>query len=155
MIHKLPSPKTTKKAKRIGRGMGSGVGGHTVGRGTKGQRSRSGYSLPRPGFEGGQMPLSRRIPKLRGTPRGSSRDGSYFRSKQNKSVVQLSALDKSGLKTVTPESILEAKLVKVSNADPEFKVLYDGEIKAKLTVQGVAVSKKAKQAIEKAGGKVE
>jgi large subunit ribosomal protein L15 len=84
--------RSTKNSKRKGRGYGSGKGGHTVGRGQKGQTSRSGYKKPRPGFEGGQMPLSRRIPKLRGFTRG------YFKSKDSKIVINLLTLSKIDFK---------------------------------------------------------
>ncbi len=68
-----PKIKNVKPKRLIGRGIGSKKGGHTATRGQKGQKSRSGYTRPRPGFEGGQMPLSRRIPKLRGFKRADSK----------------------------------------------------------------------------------
>lgn len=81
MLNNLP--KTTANSKRRGRGYGSGKGGHTVGRGQKGQKSRSGYKKPRPGFEGGQMPLSRRLPKFKGFRRA------YFQKKDASVAVNL------------------------------------------------------------------
>lgn len=78
--------KTTKNSKRKGRGYGSNKGGHTATRGQKGQKSRSGYSRPRPGFEGGQMPLSRRLPKFRGYRRG------YFQSKDDSIAINITVL---------------------------------------------------------------
>jgi large subunit ribosomal protein L15 len=80
MLNTLEKLKTKSK-KRVGRGYGSMKGGHTAGRGQKGQKSRSGYTQPRPGFEGGQMPLSRRLPKFRGFTRG------YFQSKSTNHAI--------------------------------------------------------------------
>jgi large subunit ribosomal protein L15 len=152
MIQNLPSPKTTKKAKRVGRGQGSGVGNHTTGRGNKGQKSRSGYTQPRPGFEGGQMPLSRRIPKLRGLNSGRSRK--FFTAKQNKYAVTLSQLEQIQAEVITPVAIVEAKIFKITGANPEFKILFDREIGKKVSVENVPMSAKAKASIEKAGGTV-
>jgi|GEM_PF-2548428 len=74
MLHTLVKAKNIPTSKRVGRGYGSGKGSHTVGRGQKGAGSRSGHKLPRPGFEGGQMPLSRRIPKKKGFTRAYLKD---------------------------------------------------------------------------------
>jgi large subunit ribosomal protein L15 len=86
MLDKLK--KTTANSKRKGRGYGSKKGGHTSTKGQKGQKSRSGYSAPRPGFEGGQMPLSRRLPKFRGFRRG------YFQSKDDSVTVNIVTLSR-------------------------------------------------------------
>lgn len=153
MINNLPSPKQNKKMVRKGRGYGSGKGGHTVGRGTKGQKSRSGYSSARPGFEGGQMPLSRRIPKLRGETKGRSRE--YFRSQVKKFQLQLSqvAAAVKGDK-VDAVSLLEAGLIQPVSKKISVKILFDKDIDKKLIVEGISVSATAKAAIEKAGGEV-
>lgn len=154
MIHNLPSPKTTKKSKQVGRGIGSGVGGHTTGRGTKGQTSRSGYTKPRPGFEGGQNPISKRLPTLRGI---STQDKSMrFQTSKIKNVpLQLSLLAEmfdDGAK-VNLETLQEKKLFKpLSHKKLNVKVLFDSEITKKLNFEGVMASKKAIEAIEKAGG---
>ncbi len=134
----------TKKAKRLGRGYGSGVGGHTVGRGTKGQKSRSGHkSLV--AFEGGNVPFFRRIHKLKGFK---------SRSKINTQVMNVETISekfKSG-ETVTLEKLKERGFVK-KNAQ-EVKVLGKGEITKKITVEGLRISPSAKEKIEKAGGSV-
>lgn len=156
MIVNLPSPKTTSKKTAIGRGIGTGHGGHTATRGTKGQKSRSGYTIPRPGFEGGQLPLSRRIPKFKGQPKNSSRDGSYFRAKQNQYVIKTSQLNQwaSDHKEINPDTITNNKLIKVTGATPKFKLLFDVAVDNKVKVSGIATSNKAKSAVEKAGGEI-
>jgi large subunit ribosomal protein L15 len=155
MIQNLPSPKTKNKGTRVGRGRGTGKGGHTTGRGMKGQKSRSGYSKPTPDFEGGQNPLSKRLPKLRGEGKNSLKG--YFQSRQKKVAVQLSELAQTAKAsdTITLEYLMENGFVThVSHKKPIVKILFDKDIDKKLTVEGVAVSAKAKKAIEKAGGKV-
>ncbi|MFW5702480.1 MAG: uL15 family ribosomal protein, partial [Candidatus Dojkabacteria bacterium] len=92
-----------------GRGYGSGKGGHTVGRGQKGQKSRSGYKKPRPGFEGGQMPLSRRIPKLKGFRRG------LLQKKEDKQTISLVEL----VRYTTDEN----KLVKLLERAEDIKIV--------------------------------
>ncbi len=148
MLNNLRSPKTKQKSKRIGRGIGSGVGGHTVGRGQKGQKSRSGYNIPRPGFEGGQMPLSRRLPKLRGFERG------YFKSKENNTVLNLDDLDKLNIDKVNIKSLIDAGILNSKLKNMNVKILSDGQITRKIEVEGIALSAKAKEKIEKAGGKI-
>lgn len=148
----LPSPKTTKKSKRVGRGHGSGVGGHTTGRGTKGQKSRAGAKLPRKGFEGGQMPLARRIPKLRGVTSGRSRG--YFLAKQNIYEVKLSQVEQIEAAEINPVSIAESRIVKVTGHNAKFKILFDKPISKKIVVKGVSLSASAKAEIEKNGGSV-
>lgn len=148
MIHNYIQ-KTTKNKKRIGRGYGSGKGGHTVGRGSKGAKSRSGYKLPRPGFEGGQMPLSRRLPKMKGFSR------KYFQNKNNIVLVKLEQLNvfKDG-DTVDFESLAKAGIVKPGKKSQTVKILANGELTKKVTVSGIALSENAVAKINKAGGKV-
>src|SRR5215472_9803593 len=140
-LHDLkPAPGSRKKRQRVGRGTGSGRG-KTSGRGQKGQNARSeGFRL---GFEGGQMPLSQRIPKLPG-----------FKNPFKKlySVVNLSKLSRfaDGAK-VDAEALLHAGLVR---GDREIKILGTGRLKRKLTVEAHAFSNSAREAIEKAGGTV-
>ena len=126
---------------RRGRGHGSG-NGKTAGKGHKGQKARSG--APRPGFEGGQMPLFRRIPK-----RG-------FKCRNTKVIVSINISDLNRFEdgaTVTVESLKEAGLVK--NSRDGIKVLGNGELTKKLTVQVNAASKAAVEKVEAAGGKIE
>ncbi|HEY1263232.1 MAG TPA: 50S ribosomal protein L15 [Terriglobales bacterium] len=132
--------KASEKPKRVGRGMGSGMG-KTSTRGHKGQHSRSGSSLMR-GFEGGQMPLHRRVPK-----RGFT---NIFRKEY--SIVSLERLASLGETTITPDSLRKAGVIKGSLP---IKVLGDGELKTALTVQAHKFSKSAQEKITKAGGKAE
>lgn len=131
-----------KRSKRIGQGMGSGHG-KTATRGSKGQRSRSGMRM-RPGFEGGQMPLHRRLPK-----RGFT---NIFR--KHYAVVNLKDLEefKPGEK-ITPEVLVERGLVK--RLGEGLKVLGGGELKSPLQVSAHIFSKSAREKIQKAGGKAE
>ena len=140
-LHDLkPAPGSTKSRKRVGRGPGSG-NGKTAGRGHKGQRSRSGYSQ-RIGFEGGQMPLIRRVPK-----RGFT---NIFR--QEFAVINVRDLaDLEG--EVTPEVLVSHGLVRKGMP---VKVLgSDGELSTKLTVKAHKFSQSARQKIEAAGGSCE
>jgi large subunit ribosomal protein L15 len=132
--------KASENKKRVGRGMGSGMG-KTSTRGHKGQRSRSGSRMMR-GFEGGQMPLHRRVPK-----RGFT---NIFRKEYD--IVNLEKLAALGEKTITPEVLLAARLVQGKN---QIKVLGDGELKSALTIQAHKFSKSAQEKITKAGGKFE
>jgi large subunit ribosomal protein L15 len=132
--------KASEKRKRVGRGMGSGMG-KTSTRGHKGQRSRSGSRMMR-GFEGGQMPLHRRMPK-----RGFT---NIFRKEYN--VVNLDRLAALGETTITPESLLKAGVV--STRKP-VKILGDGELTSAITVHAHKFSKSAQEKITKAGGKFE
>ncbi len=131
--------KANSNKKRVGRGMGSGIG-KTSGRGHKGQRSRSGSRMMR-GFEGGQMPLHRRLPK-----RGFT---NIFRTEY--SVVNVGDLAALGEKTINPEVLVKAGLCSKNDL---IKVLGDGELKSALTVQAHKFSKSAEEKITKAGGKV-
>ncbi len=143
-LHELSPAEGSKKAvKRIGRGAGSGQG-KTAGKGHKGAKARSGYSR-RPGFEGGQMPLQRRVPK-----RGFN---NIFRTEY--AVVNLAALEdrfEAGA-TVDVESLKACGLIK-KELDG-VKILGKGEITKALTVKVAAVSESAKAKIEAAGGTVE
>lgn len=140
---KAPAGSTHKK-KRVGRGTGSGLG-KTAGRGDKGQKSRSGYTQKR-GFEGGQMPLHRRLPK-----RGFT---NIF--KREWAEVNLSDLEKlfEAGATVTPEALVENGLVRKSRAKAVV-ILGQGELKKNLNVTAHRFSAAARQKIEAAGGKVE
>ena len=138
-----PAPGSKKKRKRVGRGDGSGHGTYS-GRGCKGQKSRAGYRMKR-GFEGGQLPLVKRLPKKRGFV-------NIFRTEY--SVVNTNKLNmfESGSE-VTPERLLAAGLVK-SLRHP-VKVLGEGNINHPLVVKAHRFSTAAKAKIEAAGGKVE
>ena len=132
--------KATEKRKRVGRGMGSGMG-KTSTRGHKGQRSRSGSRMIR-GFEGGQMPLHRRMPK-----RGFT---NIFRKEY--SIVSVERLAGLGETTITPEVLRKLGVVKTKLP---VKILGDGELTTALTVRAHKFSKSAQEKITKAGGKVE
>ncbi|MBK1831818.1 50S ribosomal protein L15 [Verrucomicrobiaceae bacterium R5-34] len=143
-LHNLkPRPGAKHRVKRLGCGESSGLG-KTSGRGHKGQKSRSGGGV-RPGFEGGQMPLHRRLPK---------RGFNNTRFQDKIAVVNVGSLDdrfEDGA-TVTMESLKEARLVKGTYVT--VKVLGEGDLSKKLTVEGCKVSSSAKEKIEKAGGSV-
>ena len=138
-----PAEGATKTRKRLGRGIGSGTG-KTSGKGHKGQNARSGGGV-RPGFEGGQLPLFRRLPK-----RGFS--NALFKTEY--AVINLSDLNKFEDGTeITPELLKDMGLVK-KQLDG-IKVLGNGELTKKLTVKASMFSKTAKEKIEKNGGKAE
>lgn len=136
-----PAPGAKTDKKRRGRGIGSGLG-KTGGRGHKGQKSRSGGTV-RPGFEGGQMPLQRRLPKF----------GFTSRKAMKTAEVTLSELAKLAGETATVDTLKEAGLIKKNILF--VKVIKSGEINRAITVQGVKVTKGARELIEAAGGKVE
>ncbi|MCD9625490.1 50S ribosomal protein L15 [Rhabdothermincola salaria] len=139
-IHDLkPAEGSNRARKRVGRGIG-GKGGKTAGRGTKGQRARG--SVPA-GFEGGQMPLHMRVPKLRGF-------NNPFRVEYQ--ALNLDVIDESGLDVVDPEALLAKSLVGKGSL---VKVLGRGEITRAVTVKAHAFSKSAEAAIRAAGGTVE
>jgi len=132
---------STKNNKRVGRGEGSGTG-CTAGRGHKGQKSRSGAKR-RAWFEGGQMPIQRRLPKF----------GFHQHGKEIFQVVNVRDLEKVAKESeVTPEVLQKAGLVKKANAT--IKVLGDGEIDKKVNLKVHAISRTAKEKIEKQGGTV-
>lgn len=143
-LHELaPNPGAKQERKRLGRGLGSGLG-KTSGKGHKGQNARAGGGT-RPGFEGGQMPLMRRLPK-----RGFSNEP----FKVTYEVVNLAALERFEAGTVvTPELLEETRICK--DATRGVKLLGTGDITKALTVRVHAASETAKQKIEAAGGKVE
>lgn len=139
-----PAQGATTAKKRLGRGIGSGLG-KTSGKGHKGQWARSGGGV-RPGFEGGQMPLIRRIPK-----RGFN---NHFRKVY--SIVNLSVLDSFEAGTVVDIALLNEKgLIKMVKDSAGLKVLGNGAINKAITVRANKFSGSAKEAIEKAGGKAE
>jgi large subunit ribosomal protein L15 len=138
-----PAPGSKKARKRVGRGPGSGTG-KTCGRGEKGQKSRRGYSR-RWGFEGGQMPLVRRVPKRGFT--NIFREGFV-----GVNVRWLDVFEADGL--VSPESLVEHGVIHASEAD-RVKILGVGEIDKPLKVQVHAISAGARKKIEAAGGQVE
>jgi len=136
-----PAPGSKPAAKRLGRGIGSGLG-KTGGRGHKGQKSRSGGSV-KPGFEGGQMPIQRRLPKFGFKSRVSFVTGQ----------VTLSEIAKVEGDVVSLESLKAAGLIKKEMQN--VKVFLSGEINRAVTVSGLKVTKGALEAINAAGGKVE
>lgn len=136
-----PAPGSRTAKKRVGRGIGSGLG-KTGGRGHKGLKSRSGGSV-KPGFEGGQMPLQRRLPKV------------GFKSVIGRSTaeVRLSELAKVEGDVVDMEALWNANVLPRSMT--RAKIMLSGEVTRAVTVKGIRVTKGAKSAIEAAGGKVE
>ncbi len=143
-LHELsPAAGSKKDVKRIGRGHGSGWG-KTAGKGHKGQKARAGHGM-RPGFEGGQMPLQRRIPK-RGFNNIFAKDivavnlGTLDKKFENGATVDIDALVKAGI---------------VKNSFDGVKILSNGTLNKSLTVKATAFSKSAKEKIEAAGGKAE
>jgi len=136
-----PAEGSKKNARRVGRGIGSGFG-KTAGRGHKGQHSRAG-GFHKVGFEGGQMPIQRRLPK-----RGFNSLTKVYNAK-----VRTSELNK------LEPGIVDLLSLKAANIIPEIsltvKIYLSGEVKKKFTLQGVTLTKGAKQAIEAAGGKIQ
>jgi len=144
-LNELKPPKGSRRPKkRVGRGHGSGWG-KTCGRGHKGQKSRSGASIPA-WFEGGQMPLVRRLPKS-----GPRRIG-HVRIEYSVVNIQTLSIFEDGA-TVSLETMFESGIVKGKNS--RVKILGDGEIEKKLTVQAHKFSKTAVEKIEAVGGTVE
>lgn len=136
-----PAEGSRKPRKRLGRGVASGTG-KTAGRGTKGHNSRSGGGV-RPGFEGGQMPMQKRLPKY----------GFSSRIARTTAQIRLGELNAVDNDVIDIEALKSADLVKqnVTRA----RVFLSGELGKAVTVKGLAVTKGAREAIEKAGGKVE
>ncbi len=142
-LHELsPAEGSTKKVKRVGRGHGSG-NGKTAGKGHKGQNARSGGGV-RIGFEGGQMPMTRRIPK---------------RGFKNIFAQTYATVNVSALNIFADDTVVDAELLKASGLIKKtcdgIKVLGDGELTSKLTVKAAKFTKSAAEKIEKAGGKAE
>ena len=136
-----PDEGSRKDRKRVGRGIGSGLG-KTCGRGHKGQKSRSG-GYHKVGFEGGQMPLQRRLPKI----------GFTSRSKQYVAQIRLNELAKIDADVIDLAALKAADIIgeKITSA----KVFLSGEINKAVTLKGIKVTKGAKAAIESAGGTIE
>ncbi len=143
-LHEMKPAEGEKKAvKRLGRGIGSGTG-KTSGKGHKGQWARSGGGV-RPGFEGGQMPLTRRLPKR----------GFYNYFKKQYAIINVSDLEKfENGATVNIDILFEAKIIGRKEADG-LKVLGNGTLTKKLNVEAAKFTATAKEKIEKAGGKIE
>ncbi|MFQ5704083.1 MAG: 50S ribosomal protein L15 [Gemmatimonadales bacterium] len=141
-LHNLPEPKgANRPSKRKGRGVGSGLG-KTAGRGQKGQRSRASGNV-RPGFEGGQMPLIRRVPK-----RGFTNP---FRVANQ--VVNLRDLEQLSANEITPELLVSCGLA--ARADGSIKILGTGEVTRAYVVKGCKASRAAREKVERAGGRIE
>ena len=138
-----PSPGSRKKKKRVGRGQGSGTG-CTAGHGMNGHKARSGPSY-KPYFEGGQTPLTRRVPKT----------GFYNPFKIQYQIVNIGALEKleKGTNEINPEFLYEKGLI--HEVDLPVKILGVGDLKKSLNIKAHAFSKSAKDKIEKAKGKAE
>jgi|SRR5690554_2756413 len=135
-----PAPGSTQVAKRVGRGIGSGWG-KTSGRGHKGQKARSGGTV-RPGFEGGQMPLQRRLPKFGFTSRVSLVTGEVRTSELAAVAGEL-----VNLETLRAANIINGNIKRA-------KIMLSGDVTRAVTVEGLRVTKGARAAIEAAGGKV-
>jgi large subunit ribosomal protein L15 len=140
-LHTLkPAEGSVKTNKRLGRGEGSG--GTTAGRGNKGAKSRSGYSR-KFGFEGGQMPLQRRVPKF-----GFKNNNKIYYKAVNLDVLEAVA-EKSKATTISIQTLIDGGIV---GKNDKIKILGRGELKSKLTVEAHLFSDTAKKAIESAGG---
>ncbi len=136
-----PAPGSKKNSKRVGRGIGSGTG-KTCGRGHKGQKSRSG-GFSKVGFEGGQMPLQRRLPKV----------GFASRSAKLSAEVRLYELSKIDADVIDIEALIKANIVPAMTQ--KAKVIDSGEISKAVQLKGIKVTPGARKAIEAAGGKIE
>jgi large subunit ribosomal protein L15 len=136
-----PAAGSHKKAKRVGRGIGSGLG-KTCGRGHKGQKSRAG-GFHKVGFEGGQMPLQRRLPKV----------GFSSMTKKYSAEVRLSELNLLDSDVVDLNSLIEANLIPAFSKNA--KIIQSGVVSKAVTVKGINVTVGAKASIEAAGGKIE
>ena len=137
-LNSISDEGSLKKRKRVGRGIGSGLG-KTSGRGHKGQKSRSGGNI-RPGFEGGQMPLQMRLPKF------------GFSSRVNNNFKEVNIKNINGMEIVNLKTLKESKLI--SKSVKKVKIFGNSEIDSKVSIEGIKVSKGAKESIEKAGGKI-
>ena len=135
-----PVPGSVQERKRVGRGIGSGFG-KTCGRGHKGQKSRSGGKV-RPGFEGGQMPLQKRLPKY----------GFYSRIGSTTAEVRTSELNRVEGEIVNLQTLEQANVI--DRSIKRVKIMLSGDVTKAVTVEGLGVSKGAKEAIEAAGGKI-
>lgn len=143
LLHSLQAITGTAK-KRVGRGYGGGKGGHTSGKGTKGQKSRQGGHVPL-WFEGGQLPLIKRLPMWRGKGR--------LEVVRPTAEVVVTALEKMSASVITLESLKLEKVI-----DKRFKkakIIGPGEVTKKLHIKGLPVSEGARKSIETAGGQIE
>lgn len=140
MLHALIKI-TARAKKRLGRGVGSGKGAHTVGRGSKGHTSREGGTIPL-WFEGGQLPLVKRLPYLRGK-------GHFQALAQKPLTIQLGSLSRFAGGSITPETLVAQKVIRSVNRT--VKIVAGGDVPAIKEVRGVAVSAAARQALEKIG----
>jgi large subunit ribosomal protein L15 len=135
-----PAPGSTKSRRRVGRGIGSGLG-KTSGSGHKGQKARSGGSV-RPGFEGGQLPLQRRLPKF------------GFSSRVSRITAEVRTSELNGLN----DEVIDLNVLKAANIITKnikrVKIMLSGDLTRAVTISGCRVSKGARQAIETAGGKI-
>jgi large subunit ribosomal protein L15 len=136
-----PAAGSRKAGKRVGRGIGSGLG-KTCGRGHKGQKSRSG-GFHKVGFEGGQMPLQRRLPKV----------GFNSRMAKSRAEVRLNELANLGVDVIDLQALKAANLVPANTE--KAKVIASGEIDKSVELKGIAVTPGARKAIEAAGGKIQ
>ena len=150
-LSNLQPAQARRDRKRVGRGQGSGKGRYS-GRGIKGQKARSGSKKMRAGFEGGQMPLYMRLPKLRGnTSKDAMPIGPHRTFSQGVNVSQLEERFDAGAE-VTPEALKAAGLIKKLNVD--VKILGNGELTKKLAVTAHRFSASAREKIEAAGGSI-
>lgn len=143
MLNNLPKRQSHKSKKtRLGRGVGSGHGGHTATRGQKGQKSRAGHKKLPWHFEGGQLPLVKRLPHIGG-----------FNNINKKNYLELktSQINKINEKSLNPKILVEKGVFKKLNRYG-VKVLFDEPVKVKVTMSGFKYSKQAKESIDKAGG---
>lgn len=136
-----PAPGSRRAARRVGRGIGSGVG-KTAGRGHKGQKSRSGGTVA-PGFEGGQMPLQKRLPKY----------GFTSRIARTTAQVRLGELNKVSGDVIDLQALKDANVIR--DDVRRVRVFLSGELGRAVTLKGIAASKGAREAIERAGGSVQ
>ena len=136
-----PAPGSRRAAKRVGRGIGSGLG-KTAGRGHKGQKSRSGGTVA-PGFEGGQMPLQKRLPKY----------GFTSRIARTTAQVRLGELNKVTGNVIDVQALKDADVIR--DDVRRVRVFLSGELGRAVTLKGIAASKGAREAIERAGGSVQ
>jgi len=134
---------TDKPNRRVGLGFGSGKGGHTSGRGTKGQKSRTGSKVPL-WFEGGQLPLIKRLPMTRGKAK--------FKVVRPTAEISLTVLNNMKADTISLETLKLEKLI--NHRFAKAKIIASGQLKRAITIQGIGVSKAAETAITQAGGQI-
>lgn len=143
LLNSLTKTKTSS-SKRVGRGYGSGKGGHNSSRGQKGQKSRGGAKIP-VWFEGGQLPLIKRLPMLRGKSR--------LNVVKPSAEITLSEVENMKADVITLEALKLEKLIE--KKFKKAKIISSGKIFRKVTIKGLRISQKAKEAVEKVGGTVE